>query len=69
MNHDDKRRVRKLKRDLKRAGNKARRQHLKRTLTDAPDEAADAAFEFGRRSSAGFNGLDRDVTRRRNAGH
>lgn len=65
MSHDDKRRLRKLKRDLKRAGNKARRQQLKRTLTDTPELAADVEFDFGRRSSAGLNGLDRDATRRR----
>lgn len=68
MYHDDKRRVRKLKRDLKRAGNKARRQQLKRSLTEAPDDAAAPTYDFGRLSSAGFNGLDRDATRRRNAG-
>ena len=35
----DKRFYRKLKRQVKRAGNKARRQHLKRDLADNPEEA------------------------------
>jgi hypothetical protein len=60
-----KRELRKLKRDMKRAGNKRRRQYLKRQLADAPEEAAHAEFDFGRASSAAYNGLDRDATRRR----
>ena len=46
--HDDKRLYRKLKRDVKRAGNKRRRQHLKRDLADNPEEAPYSAFDFGR---------------------
>jgi hypothetical protein len=61
----DKRRLRKLKRDIKRAGNKRRRQHLKRDLTDNPEEAPYAEFEFGRDSSAGLNAMDQDATRRK----
>lgn len=61
----DKRILRKLKRDLKRAGAKRRRQHLKRDLIDNPEEAAHSEFDFGRDSSAGLNGLDQDATRRR----
>ena len=61
----DKRQLRKLKRDLKRAGNKKRRQHLKRELADNPEEAAHSDFDFGRDSSAGLNGMDQDATRRR----
>jgi hypothetical protein len=63
--HDDKRMYRKLKRDIKRAGNKRRRQHLKRELTDNPEEAAHCEFDFGSDSSATLNGLDNDATRRR----
>jgi hypothetical protein len=63
--NDDKRRLRKLKRDIKRAGNRKRRQHLKRDLAENPEAAADAAFEFGRDSSEFLNGNDRDSTRRR----
>jgi hypothetical protein len=61
---DDKRRQRELKRSIKKAGNRKRRQHLKRNLQEDPEEAADADFDFGRDSSAGLNGLDRDATRR-----
>lgn len=60
----DKRQLRELKRLLKKRGNKHRRQHLKRDLADNPDEAAHAEETFGRHSSAGLNGLDRDSTRR-----
>jgi hypothetical protein len=63
--HDDKRLYRKLKRDVKRAGNKRRRQHLKRDLADNPEEAPYSTFDFGSDSSAGLNGLDNDATRRR----
>jgi hypothetical protein len=62
----DKRRYRELKREIKRAGNRKRRQHLKRELAENPEEAANTEFDFGRASSAGFNGYDRDATRRRN---
>jgi hypothetical protein len=61
----DKRRYRKLKRDVKQAGNRARRRHLKRELTANPEEAAHSDFDFGRKSSASLNGNDRDATRRR----
>jgi hypothetical protein len=61
----DKRFLRKLKRDVKRAGNKRRRQFLKRQLAENPDEAPFAEFEFGGESSANLNALDRDATRRR----
>ncbi len=62
---DDKRQIRKLKRDLKRAGNKRRRQHLKRELAEKPEEAPYSEFDFGRDSSATLNALDQDATRRR----
>jgi hypothetical protein len=62
---DDKRLYRKLKRDVKRAGNKRRRQHLKRDLRDNPAEAANSEFDYGKSSSAAMNGNDRDATRKR----
>jgi len=65
MKRDDKRQLRKLKRDLKQAGNKRRRQHLKRELAENPEDAPFTEFDFGRTSSAGLNGLDQDATRRR----
>jgi hypothetical protein len=61
----DKRRYRELKRDLKRAGNRKRRRHLQRQLREQPDEAARVDFDFGRDSTTGLNGNDRDATRRR----
>ncbi len=63
----DKRRMRKLKRDVKRAGNKRRRQHLKRDLRDNPAEAPHSTFDFGDTTSETLNGMDRDATRRRDA--
>jgi hypothetical protein len=61
----DKRQFRKLKRDIKRAGNKRRRQHLKRELIANPDEAPHTEFDFGATSSQTLNGMDHDATRRR----
>jgi hypothetical protein len=61
----EKRKHRELKREVKKAGNRRRRQHLKRDLRDNPEEAAHTEFEFGRASSAGLNGIDHDATRRR----
>jgi hypothetical protein len=61
----DKRQFRKLKRDIKRAGNKRRRQHLKRDLREHPEEAPFAEFHFGCTSSSTLNGMDNDATRRR----
>jgi hypothetical protein len=62
-----KREMRKLKREVKKAGNRKRRRALQRDLQDNPGEAAptDADVNFGGDSSAGLNGMDRDATRRR----
>ena len=46
--NDDKRRQREMKRDIKKAGNKRRRQHFKRALNDNPEEAHQIDFQFGR---------------------
>lgn len=62
----DKRDLRQQKREIKRAGSKRRRRYLKRELRDDPEDAAHTEFRFGRDSSAAFNGLDQDATRRRN---
>ena len=64
----DKRQLRKLKRDIKKAGNKSRRQHLKRELAENPEEAPHSAFDFGRKSSQGLNALDNDATRKKKDG-
>lgn len=62
---DDKRLYRKLKREVKRAGNRQRRQHLKRDLLANPEEAANTDFDYGKKCSASMNGNDRDSTRQR----
>ncbi len=60
---DDKRSIRKLKRAIKKAGNRKRRNHLKRALDTAPDAEPQQDFAFGRDSSAALNGNDHDSTR------
>ncbi len=65
MMDPDKRQMRELKRAIKRAGNKRRRQQLKRDLADNPEDAHHSEVELTRDSSAWLNGLDRDATRRR----
>jgi hypothetical protein len=61
----DKRQLRKLKRDIKKAGSKSRRRQLKRDLIENPEEAPYSEPDFGRKTSTGLNGLDNDATRRR----
>ena len=61
----DKRKLRQLKKAIKRAGNKTRRQSLKRDLVENPEEAHRSEFEFGRDSSTGMNAFYSDATRRR----
>jgi hypothetical protein len=66
MPHDPaKRQLRQLKRVLKRAGSKHRRRDLKRQLAQNPEAASEADENLGRHRSDGFNGLDRDNTRKR----
>jgi hypothetical protein len=63
MSQDDKRRLRKLKRDIKRAGNKRRRRTLQRHLNDGT--LGDAIEDgLGQRRSAPFNGMDQDPKRK-----
>ena len=64
----DKRQLRKLKRDIKKAGNKSRRQRLKRELAENPEEAPHSEYDFGRKSSQGLNALDNDATRKKKDG-
>ncbi len=61
----EKRQLRELKRALKKRGNKHRRQELKKTLTDNPEEAAHAEENLGRHRSDGLNGFDKDATRKK----
>ncbi len=56
---DEKRFYRNLKRDIKKAGNKKRRNHLKRSLTDHPEEAHWDEYNIhSRDSSTWLNGFD-----------
>ena len=61
----DKRKMREVKRAVKKRGNKHRRQELKKTLVENPEEAAHAEENLGRFRSDTLNGLDRDSTRRK----
>jgi hypothetical protein len=65
MSQDDKRRLRKLKRDVKRAGNKRRRRALKQFLGNEKHDHEVTGDGLGRTRSAVFNGMDRDAKRKR----
>jgi hypothetical protein len=58
-----KRELRQQKREIKRAGSQRRRRMLKQQLRENPEDAPLGEFDFGRYSSAPFNGLDHDATR------
>ena len=60
----DQRERREAKREIKRAGNKHRRQQLKRVLREHPEDAPYTEAGYGRHRSAELNGLDHDATRR-----
>lgn len=60
-----KRELRQLKRQIKRAGSQRRRRQWKRDLRENPEEAPYSEEDFGRFSTAEFNGIDQDNTRRR----
>lgn len=64
MPDPDKRKMRKLKRSVKKRGNKHRRAQLKRTLAENPEEAAHAEADFGGYTSETLNGQDHDSTRK-----
>jgi hypothetical protein len=61
----DKRVLRKLKREVKKAGSKHRRRDLKQQLRDNPAEAHEAEENLGRHHSAAIGPLDQDATRRK----
>jgi len=60
----EKRELRQLKREIKRAGNKRLRRIARETLSDRPEEAHETEPDYGRHRSADLNGLDHDATRR-----
>jgi hypothetical protein len=55
--------VRKMKRFLKREGNKKKRQWLKRQLELSPEDAPNDEYDFGDLSTKELNGNDFDSTR------
>lgn len=55
---------RKMKRFLKKEGNKRKRHWLKQQLEQNPEEAPYDEFDFGDLSSKWLNGLDHDSTRK-----
>ncbi len=59
--HDDKRKLRELKRAVKRRGNKHRRHALKRQLQQNPEEAHAAEEDLGGKESRNMNRLGRPV--------
>jgi hypothetical protein len=61
----EKRQLRKLKRTVKKAGNKKRRRQLKDDLRENPAEAHWSQPTVGNLSSETLNGLDEDATRKR----
>lgn len=60
-----KRELREQKREIKKKGNKHRRQRLKRDLRERPEEAHLSVPSVGRHRSADLNGIDRDLQRKR----
>jgi hypothetical protein len=58
-----KRELRQQKRELKRAGSQRRRRVWKQELRQNPEEAPYSEEDFGRCSTAGLNGMDRDSKR------
>ncbi|MDX2038658.1 MAG: hypothetical protein SFX72_18570 [Isosphaeraceae bacterium] len=54
-----KRELRRLKREIKRAGVRRMRRRLERELTDNPEEAHLSEVDYGRLTSTEWNDLDR----------
>lgn len=65
MPDPDKRKLREAKRAIKKRGNKHRRQELKRSLAENPEEAAHVEEDLGKHRSDTLNRLDNDSTRRK----
>lgn len=65
MPDPDKRKLRDAKRAIKKRGNKHRRQELKRSLAENPDEASHVEENLGKHRSDTLNRLDNDSTRRK----
>ena len=65
MNRKDKNRLRSLKREIKRSGNKKVRSRLKKDLATNPDDAHLTQVDYGGRTSKKMNGIDYDSTRKK----
>jgi len=65
QNRKEKKRLRQIKRDIKRSGNKRVRSQVKRDLEENPEEAHLAQHNFGGYTSEKFNGMDDDATRKK----
>ena len=61
MMHDDKREIRKLKKTIKRKGNKRARRQLKQEVEQTPEDAPYSEIDYGQLNSKSMNGLDRPV--------
>lgn len=61
---DDKRRIRKTKKDYKRLGNKHNRRKMKRQLETNPEEADVKDHDLGKWKTEPMNGVDYDSTRK-----
>lgn len=68
-NRKEKDRIRKLKRVVKRSGNKKVRSAIKRDLMTNPEEAHLTQVDYDGRTSKTFNGNDYDSTRQKKPRH
>lgn len=64
-NRKDKDRLRALKREIKRAGNKKVRSKFKKDIAENPEEAHLTQVDYGGRRSKDMNGIDYDSTRKK----
>lgn len=60
---NDKREYRRLKREIKKAGNRDMRNFFKRQLNKNPEEAHWDEYDYGQKSTKGMNGQDQDSKR------
>ena len=67
MYQDDKRELRRLKREIKRRGNHHARREAKRVIQENPEDAAAFSINYGRYSSATLNGIDRKPVEAQNS--
>jgi len=65
VNRKDKDRLRALKREIKRQGNKKVRSSIKKSLATNPEEAHLTEVDYDGRSSKKMNGIDHDSTRKK----